>query len=94
MIVNATVDDTQPFNSTCPNAAAFKLLTAEHLGAEIRVKQKDQLQFDSVPFDILYEYSQKVSLILRRALADELQSKLEIRLQQMNIMSLDRQFIK
>ncbi|NOQ13080.1 MAG: exodeoxyribonuclease V subunit beta [Methyloprofundus sp.] len=87
--LEATAANTEPFNCLCPNEASFKLLTAEHLAAEIRVKQKDKLDFDSAPFDLLYEYSQKVSLILRRALAAELQDNLEIRLQQLNIMSHD-----
>jgi len=72
-----------------PDELAFKLLTVAHLASEIRVAQKDKLNFDSSPFDILSEYSLRVSLVLRRALAAELQNNLETRLQQLNIMSHD-----
>ena len=87
--LEATAETPEHFNCPCPKEADFKLLTSENLAKEIRVKYKDQLDFDSSTFDLLVTYSQKVGLILRRALAAELQDNLEIRLQQLNIMSHD-----
>ncbi len=87
--LQATAEDTEHFNCPCPKEADFKLLTRNNLAKEIRVAHKDKLDFDGSAFDILYTYSQKVSLILRRSLAAELQNNLEIRLQQLNIMSHD-----
>ena len=87
--LDATAAGTENFNCPCPSSAEFQLLTSENLAKEIRVKYKDQLDFDSSAFDLLSAYSQKVSLMLRRALAEELQKNLETRLQQLNIMSHD-----
>ena len=87
--LEATVMTTESFNCPCPKEADFRLLTSDNLVKEIRVAHKDKLDFDSSVFDLLYAHSQKVSLILRRALAAELQDNLEVRLQQLNIMSHD-----
>lgn len=87
--LEATAEATENFSCPCPSEAEFKLLSSENLQNEIRVKYKDQLDFDSSMFDLLASASQKVSLMLRRALAEELQQNLETRLQQLNIMSHD-----
>ncbi len=87
--LEATAESTEHFLCPCPKEADFKLLTSDNLGTEIRVKFKDQLDFDSSSFDLLADSSQKVGLIFRRSLAAELQNNLETRLQQLNIMSHD-----
>lgn len=92
--LDATAEGVEHGNYACPSSADFKLLTSDHLAQEIRVKYKGQLDFDSSAFDLLYSSSQKVSLMLRRTLAEELQSNLEIRLQQLNIMSHDSLIIR
>ncbi len=85
----ATAEDTKDFSCPCPKDADFKLFSSDSLAKEIRVAHKGKLDFDGRAFDLLYLYSQKVSLMLRRALAAELQNNLETRLQQLNIMSHD-----
>lgn len=85
----ATTEGYEHFNCPCPSEAEFKLLTSNNLASEIRVAQKDNLVFDSYAFDLLYTLSQKLSVVFRRALAEELQDKLDTRLQQLNIMSHD-----
>ena len=87
--LEATADSDGQFNCACPKEADFKLFTSDNLNKEIRVTNKDKLVFDSRAFDSLYALSQKVSLTLRRTLAGELQDRLDIRLQQLNIMSHD-----
>ncbi|WP_428355559.1 exodeoxyribonuclease V subunit beta [Methyloprofundus sp.] len=85
----ATVESTEHFDCPCPGESGFKFLSGDNLAKEIRVAHKGKLDFDSTTFDLLYVYSQKVSLTLRRALAEELQHNLETRLLQLNIMSHD-----
>jgi exodeoxyribonuclease V beta subunit len=87
--LEATAEVYENFNCPSPGEAGFKLLSRENLGNEIRVKYKNQLNFDSSAFDALCVCSQKVSLLLRRTLAEELQQNLDTRLQQLNIMSHD-----
>ncbi len=87
--LEATAEASENFTCPCPNEADFSLFSSDTLAKEIRVAAKDKLDFDSSAFDLLYRNSKKVSLILRRALADTLQKNLEIRLQQLNIMSHD-----
>ncbi len=87
--LDATASSTERFSCPSPKEADFKLLTSEQLISGMYVKHKDKLDFDSSAFDLLYTYSQKVSLTLRRALAGELQHNLDFRLQQLNIMSHD-----
>lgn len=87
--LNATTETYQTFNCACPEAASLKLLTSDYLATEIMVKNRDKLNFDSTHFDLLYTYSQKISLILRRSLAEVLKNDLELQLQQLNIMSHD-----
>ncbi|OQK15439.1 exodeoxyribonuclease V subunit beta [Methyloprofundus sedimenti] len=87
--LQATAEAAEDYNCPCPGEADFKLFSSDNLAKEIRVAHKDKLDFDSSAFDLLMTYSQKVSLVLRRALAEELQKNLETRLQQLNIMSHD-----
>lgn len=92
--LQATAHVAGEFNCPCPKEADFRLFTSDSLAHEIRVAHKETLVFDSSAFDLLYAYSQKVSLIFRRALAAELQENLEKRLQQLNIMSHDSLIIR
>ncbi|MBT5827130.1 MAG: exodeoxyribonuclease V subunit beta [Gammaproteobacteria bacterium] len=92
--LEATSEGDENFNCPSPSEALFSLLSSENLANQIRVKYKDQLDFDSSAFDALWVYSQKVSLLLRRALAEELQQNLDTRLQQLNIMSHDSLIIR
>lgn len=87
--LNATATADQYFNVSKPEVSYFKLFTSDNLDKEIRVAHKDKLDFDGSAFDDLYANLQQVSLILRRALAEKLQSELDIRLQQLNIMAHD-----
>jgi len=76
-------------NNPRPSDASFSCMTSAVLAKAIRVAHKDKLTFDSAIFDALAEQVSKVSLVLRRLLAQTLQEKLDTRLQQLNIMSHD-----
>ncbi len=92
--LNAMAEAEQGFDVGKPNPAHLKLLTTEHLAKEIRVAHKDKLHFDGGTFDDLYRSLQQVSLIFRRALAEKLQSELDSRLQQLNIMAYDSLIVR
>ncbi len=87
--LNETVATDKHFKCALPSANCFKDFSANTLSKEIRVANKDQLTFDSTVFDTLANEINKVSLVLRRALAQDLQENLDIRLQQLNVMSHD-----
>jgi len=87
--LKATAETTKDFNCPCPSESDFALFSSDSLVSEIRVAHKDKFDFDSSAFDLLVDYCKKVSLVLRRTLAEELQKNLEARLQQLNIMSYD-----
>lgn len=85
----AATESIECFSGCVLKQADFKLLTQQQLMSHIQVRHQDKLTFDSSAFDLLYAYSQKISLSLRLALAIELQNNLETHLQQLNIMSYD-----
>jgi len=76
-------------NNSRPSNASFACVTSTVLTKAIYVAHKDKLTFDSAIFDELAQQVSKVSLVLRRLLAQTLQEKLDSRLQQLNIMSHD-----
>ncbi len=76
-------------NSPRPSDASFSCVTSAVLAKAIRVAHKEKLTFDSATFDELAQQVSKVSVVLRRLLAQTLQEKLDDRLQQLNIMSHD-----
>ncbi|MDT8425837.1 MAG: exodeoxyribonuclease V subunit beta [Methyloprofundus sp.] len=87
--LNETVAADKHFNCALPSATCFKDFSASTLAKEIYVAKKDQLAFDSALFDALANEITQVSLVLRRFLAQNLQENLDIRLQQLNVMSHD-----
>lgn len=87
--LNETVKADKHFKCALPSATCFKDFSASTLSKEIRVANKEQLTFDSTVFDALTNAINKVSLVLRRSLAQDLQENLDIRLQQLNVMSHD-----
>ena len=76
-------------NQPRPSDSCFACFSAEGFEKELLKAGKGKISFDNPVFDQLLMQLQKVSLSLRRNLAQALQENLDIKLQQLNIMSHD-----
>lgn len=76
-------------NQPRPSDSCFTCFSAETFAKELVKAGKGNISFDNPVFDQLLQQLKYLNLIFRRNLAQALQDNLEIKLQQLNIMSHD-----
>jgi exodeoxyribonuclease V beta subunit len=85
----AEMTSTEKSHKPRPSDSCFACFSAQTFSQELLKAGVGKISFDNPIFDQLLQQLQAVTLILRRNLAQELQDTLEIKLQQLNIMSHD-----